>query len=119
MILVCMLYCGQSVRHNEHSADVADVFKRLLDNHFGFGVDVCGCFVKNENLRFVQNRSCKRQQLTLSLREVFSSFDDLLVKSVLLRRYKRVGVDVLARRLDFLVAERLVVERNIAPAPYR
>ena len=59
--LVCMLDCGQSVRHNEHSADVADVFKRLLDNHFGFGVDVCGCFVKNENLRFVQNRSCKRQ----------------------------------------------------------
>ena len=36
--LVCMLYCGQSVRHNKHRADVADVFKRLLDNHFGFGV---------------------------------------------------------------------------------
>ena len=113
--LVCMLYCGQSVRHNKHRADIADVFKGFLYDDFRFCVYICRRLIQNENLRFVQHRSCKRQKLTLTLREVLSSFDNLFVKSVFLRRNERIGVDVLARRLDFLVGERLVVEGYIAP----
>ena len=112
--LVGVLDCREPVRNDEHSADIADIFKGLLDYDFGFGVDVCGCLVENENLRLMKHRSCKRKKLALTLREVFAALYDFLVESVFLRRYEGVGVDVLARRLDFLVGERFVVEGDIA-----
>ena len=112
--LIGVLNCRKSVRHDEHCADVADFFKRLLNEHFRFRIDICRCFVKNENLRLVQHRSCKGQELTLTLREVFAALDDFFVKPVFELVDERIRAHVLARVCHFFLSERIVVERDVA-----
>ena len=66
--VVRVLDGGQAVRHNEHRADGAHLFQRILNQHFGFGVNVGRGFVKNHDLRLVDQRPRKGNQLAPRVR---------------------------------------------------
>ena len=54
--LIGVLNGGEPMRDHEHGADGADLFERLLNQNLGFGVDIGGRLVENQNLRVVEHR---------------------------------------------------------------
>lgn len=69
-----MLNRGKSVRNDKHRADVHHFFKRILNQLFGFGVNVRGRLVEDHDGGLVDYRPCEREQLPLTGREIVAAF---------------------------------------------
>ena len=92
--IVRVLYGGKSVRDYQHRADVHHFFKRVLNQKFGFGVDIGGRFVQNHYFRLMNYRSGKGEQLSLPGGQVVAAFADFFVKPLGQFVYKTVRIDV-------------------------
>ena len=103
------------MRDHEHRADVHELFERILNEDFRFGVDICRRFVKDHNRGLMRHRSRKGEKLTLSCGEVVSAFAYFFVKSLFELGDEVVGVDVSTDGHDLFVCDMLVTENDVAP----
>ena len=94
--VVSVLDSRETVSDHKHSAYVHHLFKRILNKNLSLGVDVGSRLVKYHYRGLVDYRTRKREELTLTCREVVSSLSYYLVKTALKLVYKLVGVDVFA-----------------------
>ena len=107
-------YRREPVRDYKHRADVHHLLERVLDEHFGLGVDVRGRLVEDHDLRLVDYRSREGQELSLTGGEVASALLDLLVKSARETVYEPVGVDIAADVHDLVVGYPLAAQQDIS-----
>ena len=70
--LVSMLNGGKTVCDHQHRANRLHLFQRTLYQHFRFRIDIGRRLIEYEDLRLVDHRSCERQELPLTLREVLA-----------------------------------------------
>ncbi len=78
-----MLNRGKSVRTISIVPMFIIFFKRILNQLFGFGVNVRGRLVKDHDGGLVDYRPCEREQLPLTGREIVAAFSprsSLLIK---------------------------------------
>ena len=73
--LIDVLNRRQAVRDNERRADGHDFFQTLLNDLFGFGVNVCRCFIQDDRIGLMCQGARKAEQLSLTLGIVDTAFD--------------------------------------------
>ena len=112
--VVGVLDGGQPVGYDQHRADRAHLFQRILNQDLGLGVDVCRGFVQNHDTGLVQDRPRKAQQLPLPGREVVAALADLLVQTVVKLGDKLVGVHIAADPQDLLIRDALLPQDDVA-----
>ena len=59
-------YGGKPVSNNQRGSSLAQLIKRLLDQHFGCIVKRTGCFIKNEDGRVLQKHARDGNPLLLT-----------------------------------------------------
>ena len=99
---------------HQHRADVHELFERVLNEDFCFGIDVCGCFVEDHNGGLVCHRSRKGEELTLTCGEVVAAFADFFIKTVFELCDKVIGVHVTADGHDFFIRNAFVSKNDVA-----
>ena len=57
--VICVLDGGEAVCHDEHGADAAHLFQRVLDQDLGLGINVGRCFVQDHDARLMQQGAGK------------------------------------------------------------
>ena len=67
---------GKTVCDDQTGAVLHQRYHRLLDVHFGSGVNGGGCFVQNQNLRIRQYRTGNGQKLALTLTQIAAAFGE-------------------------------------------
>lgn len=94
---------GQPVRHHKAGASLHQLFKRLLHQHFGAGVDAGCCFVQYEHLRLAQHDTRDAQKLLLPRRKVSAARCNDGIISLRQTLDKAVGISGFRRGLYLLV----------------
>ena len=57
--IICVLDGGKSVGYNQHSADIARLFQRILNENLGLRINIgCG-FIQNHNRRLMDDGTGK------------------------------------------------------------
>ena len=112
--VVRVLDGGQAVRHDQHGADGAHLFQRVLNQDLGFGVDVGGRLVKDHHAGLVQDGAGKAEQLPLTGREVVAALPHFLVQTVVELVDEVVGVDIAADLQDLIVRDALFPQDDVA-----
>ena len=64
--VICVLNGGEAVCHDEHRADAAHLFQRILNQKLRLSVDVGGGLVQNHNAGLMQDGAGKAEQLALA-----------------------------------------------------
>lgn len=105
---------GKPVGDHEHGADAHHFFKRILNENFGFGVDIRGRLVEDHHRGTVNDGPGEGEKLPLSGGEVVPPLPHLFVKTALQLVYKAVGVDVAAGAQDLLIRDALLPEDDVA-----
>ena len=90
-----MLYGGKSVGNDEHGADVAHLFQRVLNQKLGFCVDIGGGFVQNHHRRLVDDGTGKAQQLPLTGREVVAPLPNHVIQALFQLELSALGTHLL------------------------
>ena len=103
---------GQAVRDNEACSALQKCLQALLQEALGLGIDGRRGFVQHEDLRVGEQRSCKRDELLLALRETRAALVYLRVVAVrhfadkLMRAHGLCGGDdLLIRGIQAAVAD--------------
>ena len=107
--LVGVLDGRETVRDDEHRADVAHLLERVLDEDFGLGIDVRGRFVEDQDLGFGQNGAGEGKQLALAGGEVLTLLDDLAGEPIAKLVDEGIRVDVMADIHHLLIGIFLIV----------
>ena len=111
--IVGVLNGGKAVGNDEHRTNVHHLFERVLNELLGLGVNVCGRFVQNHDLRLVHDGSGKGEQLALTGREVVTTLQNLIIQSLFQFGNKGICVDVLAGIPDLFVADAFLTQQNV------
>jgi len=83
------------VSHNEDCAVVESFTKSSLDQIVCFQINICCCFVENEDLCLANNCSSKAKQLFLANGKQIIAFSNISVKVLLERVNFLVHIDLL------------------------
>ena len=113
--IVRVLDGGKTVSNDEHRTDIHHLFKRILYEKLGFGINIGGGFVENHDARLVNDCACKGKQLTLTCGEVVAAFTNDLVKPAFKLVDEAVRVDVTAGSHDLFIGDTLFTQKDIAP----
>src|SRR5690242_2288187 len=84
--LVSVAHCREAVSDDKGCATLKQLLQRMLNQTFSIGIDVRRSFVKYENARIGQYRTCKSNQLPLALAQSSSAFTQL--RAVAVRKRK-------------------------------
>ena len=77
--IIRVLNRRKTMSDDEHRADVLHLLQRVLDEDLGFGVDVGGRFVQNQDLGLMEDRPGEGKQLPLARGEILARFRDFFV----------------------------------------
>ncbi len=111
--VVGVLHRGEAVRHDQHSADIHELFQRILDECLGLGVDVGGSLVQDHDLGLMHDDPRKGQELSLSRREVVAAIPHRLVQPRRQLIDEVIGVDIAAGLLDLVIRDPLQPQQDI------
>ena len=64
--VICVLDGGEAVCHDEHGADAAHLFQRILNQKLRLSVDVGGSLVQDHDAGLMQDGAGKAEQLALA-----------------------------------------------------
>ena len=112
--VIRMLDGGQTVCHDEHGANVLDLFQAVLDQQLGFGIDVGGGFVQDDHRGLMDDGAGEGEQLPLTGGEVVAALAYGLVQALFQAVDELVGVDVAAGVHDLLIADALLTQQDVA-----
>jgi len=112
--VVRVLDGGKAVGNDQHGANGAHFFQRILNQKLGFGINVGGCFVQNHHAGLVDDRAGKAEQLALTGGEVVAALAHFLIQAVVQLVDEVVSVDIAADLHDLFVRDVILPQDNVA-----